>query len=225
LKLILFDVDGTLVDSQNIIAASVHGAFLALGMTPPSREKSLSIVGLSLVEAFKVLAGPDAPAEELAQAYKDAYTVLRLDPANDAPLFPGAGECIDRLKSRDGVLLGLATGKSRRGVAMLIERHGWEGVFSTIQTADDAPSKPHPAMILQAMEEFGMGQSDTVMIGDSSYDMAMARSAGVLPIGVSWGFQPVALLKETGARHIVNSYDELEPLLQAFLSELSHLPA
>lgn len=225
MKLVLFDVDGTLVDSQNIIAASVRGAYLAYGMEPPGREKALSIVGLSLVEAFKVLAGPDAPVEDMAQAYKDAFNVLRLDPANDAPLFPGAGECIERLKNRDDVLLGLATGKSRRGVAHLIEQHGWEGVFSTIQTADDAPSKPHPAMILQAMEELGVAQEETVMIGDSSYDMAMARSAGVLPIGVSWGFQPVDLLLETGARHIVDSYAELAPVLQAFLSEPSFLPA
>lgn len=225
MKLILFDVDGTLVDSQNIIAASVRGAYLAYGMEPPSRERSLSIVGLSLVEAFKVLAGPEAPAEGMAQAYKDAYSVLRLDPANDAPLFPGAGECIERLRNRSDVLLGIATGKSRRGVVQLIERHGWEGVFSTIQTADDAPSKPHPAMILQAMDELGMSHDSTVMIGDSSYDMAMAKSAGVLPIGVSWGFQPVNLLREAGARHIVGSYAQLEPVLQAFLSEPSYLPA
>ncbi|KLK95044.1 HAD family hydrolase [Microvirga vignae] len=225
MKLILFDVDGTLVDSQNIIVASIRGAYRAYGMEPPGREKSLSIVGLSLVEAFKVLAGPDAPVEGMAQAYKDAYNVLRLDPANDAPLFPGASECIERLKSRDDVLLGLATGKSRKGVVQLIERHGWEGVFSTIQTADDAPSKPHPAMILQAMEELGVVQEETVMIGDSSYDMAMAKSASVLPIGVSWGFQPVDLLWETGARHIVDSYAELEPALRAFLSEPSYLPA
>lgn len=225
MKLVLFDVDGTLVDSQNIIAASIRGAYLAYGMEPPSRERSLSIVGLSLVEAFKVLAGPDAPVEGMAQAYKDAFNVLRLDPANDAPLFPGAGECIERLKNRDDVLLGLATGKSRRGVANLIEQHGWEGVFSTIQTADDAPSKPHPAMILQAMEELGVAREETMMIGDSSYDMAMARSAGVLPIGVSWGFQPVDLLLETGARRIVDTYAELDPVLQAFLGEPSFLPA
>lgn len=225
MKLVLFDVDGTLVDSQNIIVASMHGAFLRHGMEPPSRERSLSIVGLSLAEAFRVLAGPDAPAEEMAQSYKDAYSVLRLDPANDAPLFPGAGECIARLNGRDDVLLGIATGKSRRGVAQLIERHGWEGVFSTVQTADDAPSKPHPAMILQAMAELGVAPEDTMMVGDSSYDMAMARSAGVHAIGVSWGFQPVDVLKQTGAHRIVDSYGELDPVLQAFLSSPSNLCA
>jgi phosphoglycolate phosphatase len=224
-KLILFDVDGTLVDSQNVIVASIRGAFQAYGLEPPSRERSLSIVGLSLVEAFTVLAGPKAPVEGLVQAYKDSYTVLHLDPANEAPLFPGAAECVARLQGRDDVLLGLATGKSRKGVVRLIAQHGWEGVFSTTQTADDAPSKPHPAMILRAMEELGVAPEDTMMVGDSSYDMAMARAAGVLPVGVSWGFQPVAALNEAGADRIVDSYEELEPVLQGFLAEHSYLSA
>ncbi|MXQ09867.1 HAD-IA family hydrolase [Microvirga makkahensis] len=218
MKLILFDVDGTLVDSQNVIAASIGAAFHAYDMEPPSRQRSLSIVGLSLVEAFTVLAGPKAPVEGLAQAYKEAYTVLHLDPANAAPLYPGAGECITRLKDEGNALLGLATGKSRKGVVRLIAQHGWDGVFSTTQTADDAPSKPHPAMILQAMEELGVAPADTMMVGDSSYDMAMARAAGVMPVGVSWGFQPVAALNEAGAGLIVDSYAELKPVLQAFLS-------
>ncbi|WP_230533498.1 HAD-IA family hydrolase [Microvirga roseola] len=225
MKLVLFDVDGTLVDSQNIIVASLGQAFAAFGLEPPSRELSLSIVGLSLTEAFTVLAGPNAPIDGLVQAYKDSYAVLRLDPANDAVLFPGAGECVERLSRREDALLGIATGKSRRGVGYLLDRYGWHHVFSTIQTADDAPSKPHPAMILQAMEELGVAPADAVMIGDSSYDMAMARAAGVAAIGVSWGFQPVAALKEAGAGRIVDSFAELEPILSDFLASPSHLTA
>ncbi len=225
MKLVLFDVDGTLVDSQNIIVAAQRMAFAAYGLEPPSREMSLSIVGLSLIEAFTVLVGPKAPVEGLAAAYKDAFATLRQDPAHAEPLFPGAGDCLDRLSRREDVLLGIATGKSRRGVSHLLERHGWNAIFATIQTADDAPSKPHPAMILQAMEELGVAPHETVMVGDSSYDMAMARAAGVLPVGVSWGFQPVAALKEAGAGHIVHSYAELEPVLDGFLGGLSHLSA
>src|SRR3712207_722034 len=156
LKLVLFDVDGTLVDSQNIIVAAQRAAFAAHGLEPPSRELSLSIVGLSLLEAFTVLAGPKAPVASLAEAYKEAFAALRQDPAYAEPLFPGAAACLDRLSRRQDVLLGIATGKSRRGVSHLLERHGWDRLFATIKTADDAPSKPHPGMILQAMEELGV---------------------------------------------------------------------
>jgi phosphoglycolate phosphatase len=221
LKLILFDVDGTLVDSQNIIVAAQHAAFAAYGLEPPSRETSLSIVGLSLAEAFTVLVGPKAPIDGLVQAYKDAFGILRQDPAHAEPLFPGAEDCLGWLSRREDTLLGIATGKSRRGVAHLLDRHDWNSVFATIQTADDAPSKPHPAMILQAMEEVGAAPHDTVMIGDSSYDMEMARAAGVLPIGVSWGFQPVAALNEAGARRIVHSYADLDGILRDFLEHPS----
>ncbi|MGO4705061.1 HAD-IA family hydrolase [Microvirga sp. 2MCAF38] len=225
MKLVIFDVDGTLVDSQNIIVAAQHTAFAAFGIEPPSRERSLSVVGLSLHQVFHVLVGPDAPIEELVQAYKDAFAVLRMDPANAEPLFPGALETLEALQEREDVILGIATGKTRRGVAHLLERHGWDRVFSTIQTADDAPSKPHPAMIHQAMAELGIAAVDTVMIGDSSFDMAMARAAGVHPIGVSWGFQPVEALREAGAHSIVDSYVDLRPLLTEFLDLPSHLAA
>jgi phosphoglycolate phosphatase len=225
LKLVLFDVDGTLIDSQNVIVAAQRMAFAACGLETPSRERSLSIVGLSLVEAFTVLVGPKGPIERLVEAYKDAFHTLRQDPANAEPLFPGVERCLDWLDGREDVVLGIATGKSRRGVAHLLDRHGWHDTFSVIQTADDAPSKPHPGMILQAMKETGAGPHDTVMVGDSSFDMGMARAAGVLPVGVSWGFQPVAALAEAGAGPIVHSYAELEAVLREFLDSPSKISA
>lgn len=159
------------------------------------------------------------------KTYKDVSAALREDPAHAEPLFPGAGECIEILRRREDVLLGIATGNSQRGVARLLNNFGWHGVFASIQTADDAPSKPHPGMILQAMQETGVTPHDTVMVGDSSFDMAMARAAGVLPVGVSWGFQPVAALAEAGAGPIVHCYAELKTVLQEFLSSPSKIPA
>jgi phosphoglycolate phosphatase len=212
-KLVIFDVDGTLVDSQHLIVAAQRKAFAAHGLRPPSRERSLSVVGLSLPEAFTALVGALGPVESLAGAYKEAFGLLRADPAYHEPLFPGAVDLITELARQDGVALGIATGKSRRGVAHLVERYGWHQVFATIQTADDAPSKPDPAMLRQAISEVGAAPGDTVMIGDSTFDMAMARAAGVRPIGVAWGYHSIAALEEAGAEAVVDSYRDLRALL------------
>jgi phosphoglycolate phosphatase len=214
LKLVVFDVDGTLVDSQEIIVAAQRDAFVAHGLAPPSRERSLSIVGLSLVEAMRVLVGDEGPAESLAEAYKKAFQALRADAAYREPLFPGAAELIGELARRDDVALGIATGKSRRGVVHLLDRHGWDRIFATVQTADDAPSKPHPAMLQQAMAEAGVGPSSTVMIGDSTFDMAMAGAAAVTAIGVMWGYHRPDALTATGAETIVEDYARLGALLR-----------
>ena len=212
MKLIVFDVDGTLVDSQDLIVAAQGATFRAHGLEPPSRERSLSIVGLSLLQAFRVLA-PDGPAESLAEGYRTAFQRLRADPAYREPLFKGAAELLADLAARDDVELGIATGKSRRGVAHLLDRHGWAGIFATIQTADDHPSKPHPAMLEKALAE----RRDSVIVGDSTFDMAMARDAGIGAIRVSWGYHRPDALRESGAEAIVHSYAELRRHLEETL--------
>ncbi|MCX8253820.1 HAD family hydrolase [Beijerinckiaceae bacterium RH AL1] len=213
MRLIVFDVDGTLVDSQHHIVAAQAVAFAAVGLAPPSRAAALSVVGLSLREAFRVLAGDDAPIDGLAEAYKDAWHQMRRQPAHEEPLFPGARESLARLAAVPGTLLGIATGKSRRGVAALLEAQGWAALFATIQTADDHPSKPDPSMLVAAMEETGAAPAMTAMIGDTSFDMAMAVAAGVRPLGVAWGYHPAAALLAAGATSVADSFEAVEAQL------------
>jgi len=214
-KLIIFDIDGTLIDSQNLIVEAQRRTFIAHGLEPPTRERSLSTVGLSLLEAFVVLVGPDGPAAAMVESYRGAFQSVVKDPRFHEPVFEGALDTLRTLHRRDDTLLGIATGKSRRGVERLLALPGWSRLFSTIQTADDAPSKPHPAMIHQAMAETGVAAQDTFMIGDSTYDMLMTRAAGATPIGVSWGYHERDDLRRAGAAAIVERYDEVVPVLDA----------
>ncbi len=213
MRLVVFDVDGTLVDSQHLIVAAQAVAFSEVGLPAPERRIALSVVGLSLPQAFRRLVGEDGPVAELSEAYKEAYNRLRVDPAHEEPLFPGMADLLDRLQARPEFVLGLATGKSRRGVDRLIEHYGWQGRFVTTQSADDAPSKPDPAMLLQAMDEAGTGPDSTVMIGDTTYDIGMAVAAGVAPIGVAWGYHAPGTLLRAGAVTVVENAAALEPLL------------
>ncbi|NEU11504.1 HAD-IA family hydrolase [Methylobacterium sp. BTF04] len=217
MKLFVFDVDGTLVDSQHLIVAAQGVAFAEHGIAAPSRTESLSVVGLSLPQAFKRLVGEDGPVEGLSESYKRAFNVLRLDPSYEEPLFPGMGDLLARLHLRDDVRLGIATGKARRGVDRLIETHGWQGWFATTQTADDAPSKPDPAMLLQAMAEADARPDATVMIGDTTYDMAMAVSAGAAAVGVGWGYHPAGALFGAGAVTVVDDAKALADLFTGAL--------
>jgi phosphoglycolate phosphatase len=196
-----------------MIVAAQREAFAACGLEPPSRARSLSIVGLSLAEAFTALVGAGGPIEALAEAYKAAFGRLRADPACEEPLFPGAEALIARLAARSDIMLGIATGKSRRGVAHILETHGWTDVFATVQTADDAPSKPDPTMLRQALADTGIQAESAVMIGDTSFDMGMAKAARLHAVGVSWGYHPVAALREAGADTIIDSFEAFDTVL------------
>lgn len=221
MKLAIFDVDGTLVDSQAMIAASLTAAFRAEGIAVPERSRMLSIVGLSLVDAMAALTpGEDHTTHErLAAAYKRAFWEHRSRGEHTETLFPGAEELLVKLRARGDVALGIATGKSRRGVAHLIEKHGWDGWFATIQTSDDHPSKPHPSMIATALSETATAATKTIMIGDTSYDIEMARAAGVRAAGVSWGNHAAAELTKAGAHTISHDFNELERHLDSLWQE------
>ena len=205
--LVVFDCDGTLVDSQHMITAAMGEAFDAFGLECPPREAVLSVVGLSPVEAVSAIA-PDLGREgsaAVAGRYKSAFAGLRARRDIAEPLHDGALDAIRSLDGYDGVILGIATGKSRCGVARLLERFDLHSYFVTIQTADDAPSKPHPAMLEQAMTEAGALPPATVMIGDTSFDMDMAANASTHAVGVSWGYHPAA----AGAFSVLEHFDDL----------------
>lgn len=220
LKLVVFDVDGTLVDSQADILGAMSRAFEVEGLEAPHRDAVLSIVGLSLEVAVPKLAPTLEPVQHsrIVEGYKAAYFELRQQKgaAESSPLYPGALATLDRLGARDEVLLGVATGKSRRGLDKLLAGHGLTGRFVTEQVADHHPSKPHPAMLHAALAETGVEAQDAVMIGDTSYDMEMAQAAGLRAIGVSWGYHDRAQL--AAADIIVDSYDALEGALEKFWS-------
>jgi phosphoglycolate phosphatase len=216
MKLVLFDVDGTLMDSQHMICAAMDMAYRRQGLACPPPDAVRAIIGLSLTNAMEQLAaGADHPIEGLVASYKEAFTTMRAAGTWKAPLYAGAREAIERLRVRDDIVLGVATGKSRRGVAAMVETHGLEGVFVTIQTADTAPSKPDPGMVLHAMRETGIAPEDTVVIGDTVFDMQMAKNAGASAIGVAWGYHAVDDLHGAGAASVIDDFIALDPALAA----------
>ena len=216
-RLAVFDCDGTLVDSQANICRAMEEAFLMGGLEPPARAATRRIVGLSLVEAMRALLpeGDEARHRRLAEDYKDAFQRMRrsgsLDPE---PLFEGIAEVIAGL-SEAGWTLGVATGKSDRGLAYILDHHGLFDRFVTLQTADRHPSKPDPSMLLAAMAEAGAAPAETAMIGDTSFDMAMGKAAGVRAIGVAWGYHGVGELLDAGADLVADTVSALPRLLDA----------
>jgi phosphoglycolate phosphatase len=200
IKLAIFDCDGTLVDSGATIHAALQQAFDAHGIECPPQEVAKKVIGLSLDQAMAVLV-PDGDRSALSRTYKDAFFAMRGAGRVEEPLFDGIIELLDRLEG-DGWLLGVATGKSERGLRHCLESHGLGGRFVTLQTADRNPSKPHPAMALAAMAETGAEPSRTIFVGDTGWDMGCARGAGVGAIGAAWGYHEVEELTAEGAHAV-----------------------
>ena len=212
-RLVIFDVDGTLVDSQAEILGAMADAFATQGLPVPPDSAVKGIVGLSLPVAIAALVpGLEAARQAaLVSAYKAGFNARRLaHGVAGSPFFPGARAALERLGAR--YRLGVATGKSRRGLDGLIQGHGLQGLFCTTQVADDHPSKPHPAMILACLAATGVAPGDAVIIGDTEFDMEMGRAAGVRRIGVTWGYHPVARL--TLAEGLIDRFDQLDAALE-----------
>ena len=217
MKLAVFDIDGTLVDSRAIIQHATELAFGRLGLQPPAYEQTRLVVGLGLAESLAILA-PEVGQkghDELTEHYKAIFMDLRQGADFHEPLYEGASQTLARLE-RAGWRIAMATGKSRRGVESILATHDWHAVFHSTHCADDGPPKPHPAMLIAAMQALGAGPDQTIMIGDSIHDMRMAKAAGVYAQGVSWGFCTRHEVLGSGADHCADSFAELDAALDRF---------
>lgn len=210
IRLVVFDCDGTLVDSQHNIIAAMGSAFSRNNLAAPDARTLRRTVGLSPAVAMAELhpRGDFGVRASLVEDYSQAFRALRLRPDHDEPLFPGAAEAIVALDGA-GYLLGVATGKSQQGLRLTLERFGLTSRFVTLQTADDAPSKPHPGMVENAMAAAGAAPHETVVIGDTTFDMEMARNAGTHAVGVAWGYHETEELLDMGAQVVATAFDEL----------------
>ena len=214
IRLAVFDCDGTLVDGQAAVCGAMDAAFARLGLPAPDHHQVRRIVGLSLPQAIRLLlpAAEESLRGEIDAAYRDAFRAARESGALSEPLYAGITETLEAL-ARRGWLLGVATGKSGRGLDHCLAMHGLADTFVTLQTADFHPSKPHPAMLEAALAEAGCDAAEAVMIGDTQYDIAMACAAGVRAIGVDWGYHTADELFEAGAAAVALTPGHLLELL------------
>jgi phosphoglycolate phosphatase len=211
-ELLIFDWDGTLMDSAGVIVHSIQAACADLGWPVPSQEAASHIIGLGLKEAVANLF-PDLPMSQhphLVERYRHHY--LSRDQA--IPLFDGARELIQEMHAR-GHILAVATGKARHGLARAFEHTGLGGYFHATRTADVTFSKPHPAMILELLDELMMAPEQALMIGDTSHDLEMARNAGVASLAAGYGAHPGSSLVEFGPLAICQDFGELASWLRS----------
>jgi phosphoglycolate phosphatase len=214
-RLAIFDCDGTLVDSGGSIHRALKTTFDAHGIDCPPRSVTKKVIGLSLEEAFTALV-PDGDHPALSRTYKDAFFAMRGAGAVEEPLFDGIPEVLTAMAD-SGWLLGVATGKSLRGLSHCLASHGIADQFVTLQTADDHPSKPHPSMVLAAMAEAGAGVGETVFIGDTAWDMGSALGAGCGAIGAGWGYHDEDELRRAGAHMIALEPAELPAMADSWI--------
>ena len=219
LRLALFDCDGTLVDSQHSIVRAMREAWRARNLPDPDADAVRRVVGLPLDEAIaRLLPGSTVAEQQVIGAhYRSAFFEHRQSAAFEEPLYPGTVEALDALEA-DGFLLGIATGKSRRGLQATLEQHGLVARFVTTQTADDCPGKPNPHMVQRAMAESGADRSCVAVVGDTVFDIQMARAAGVASVGVAWGYHDPDDLAAAGADRIVGAFPDVPGAVLAMLS-------
>ena len=215
IRLAIFDCDGTLVDSGATIIAALKASFELNDIPVPPPNVSRRVIGLSLTEAMAALL-PDRDREQhlrLAEDYKRVFMQLRAAGQVEEPLFDGVLDMLDALE-HDGWLLAVATGKSDRGLKHCLEQHDIHARFVSLQTADRHPSKPHPSMVEKAIDDAGGSASSTIVVGDTSFDMAMAANAGATGIGAAWGYHEAEDLLDAGAVAVAHQPGEVLDLIR-----------
>ncbi len=213
LRLAVFDVDGTLVDSLATIAATMAAAWREVALPPPAPAAVYRIIGLPLEQTIATLA-PDAPPSvrvRLAAAYRRVSQAMYARAGYSETLFPGALDALAALEAT-GARLGIATGKGMPGLRAMLDPHDLAHRFTTLQTGDRARGKPHPEMLERAMAETGTQARHVVMIGDTVYDIEMARNAGVAALGVAWGCHGADELRAAGAVAVIDDFAVLPGL-------------
>lgn len=220
MRLVVFDLDGTLIDSHAFITRLQALTFEAEGLPPPTPEAGRAVIGLALLELMRSLSGgDDALVARLSDRYRSYVHGPEGAEAPDELLYEGAFEVLQALYEHSETLLGVATGKGMRGVNRILNMHEIADLFDTLQTPDTNPSKPHPGMLEAAMRQTGASPDRTIMIGDTTFDMEMARSAGTYAIGVSWGSHSIEQLIAAGAHKTVDGFGGLADAVEELLGE------
>jgi len=207
-SLILFDCDGTLTDSNALIVQAIQRAFAQLGLAPPTALAVLEALGMSLHGVLDGLLQrqnmADVDVEALAQAYREHYWAGE----SEIILYPKVLETLDILKQR-GYWMAIVTGKSKAGLLRVFERFALQDYIMAWRTADCCPSKPHPAMAEECMQELGVDAAHTSLVGDAHFDIRMAQAAGIRSVGVAFGMENGLNLLDEGAQAVVHKFDAL----------------
>ncbi|MGB3337418.1 MAG: HAD-IA family hydrolase [Devosia sp.] len=211
MRLVVFDMDGTLIDTQALISEHMAATFAGRGLDAPSPAQARRVIGLSLPLAIARLAHSDDSVliDQLVEDYRTHYRTSLLTDGNREGLVPGALEALGALRALPDTVLGIATGKGLSGVHRILALHGLTDYFVTLQTPDHNPSKPHPGMLETAMRETGATPQQTVMIGDTTFDIEMGVAAGCRTVGVTWGYHEPRELIAVGANTMIDRYDQL----------------
>lgn len=222
--LAIFDIDGTLVDSRAMISETMATAFTRFGLTPPDYDATRRIVGLSLMEAIDTLAPRDLDHDglvKLTALYKDVFIETHNSGRAHEPLYDGAMDLLSSLRGA-GWKIGVATGKSRRGLDRVIHSHGFSDYFDAHYCADDGAGKPDPFMVEANLLTLDCAPHHAVMIGDTSFDMIMGKRAGTHALGVSWGFHTVDEITAGGADAVLSTMEALSTSLDRFREGVFH---